>query len=69
MVQAEGIQNCLQKIAPDRSFEIEALRTLGNRDQLTALYNFGAKSLWTTELEEKLNAGELDVIVQCLKGD
>ncbi|KOC13185.1 porphobilinogen deaminase [Aspergillus flavus AF70] len=62
MVQAEGIRNCLQKIAPDRSFEIEALRTLGDRDQLTALYNFGAKSLWTTELEEKLNAGELDVI-------
>ncbi|KAB8270587.1 porphobilinogen deaminase, dipyromethane cofactor binding domain-containing protein [Aspergillus minisclerotigenes] len=67
MVQAEGIRNCLQKIAPDRSFEIEALRTLGDRDQLTALYNFGAKSLWTTELEEKLNAGELDVIVHCLK--
>ncbi|KAF7625050.1 hypothetical protein AFLA_001924 [Aspergillus flavus NRRL3357] len=67
MVQAEGIRNCLQKIAPGRSFEIEALRTLGDRDQLTALYNFGAKSLWTTELEEKLNAGELDVIVHCLK--
>ncbi|EIT75997.1 porphobilinogen deaminase, dipyromethane cofactor binding domain-containing protein [Aspergillus flavus] len=67
MVQAEGIRNCLQKIAPDRSFEIEAVRTLGDRDQLTALYNFGAKSLWTTELEEKLNAGELDVIVHCLK--
>ncbi|KAE8342599.1 hypothetical protein BDV24DRAFT_173613 [Aspergillus arachidicola] len=67
MVQAEGIRDCLQKIAPDRSYEIEALRTLGDRDQLTALYNFGAKSLWTTELEEKLNAGELDVIVHCLK--
>ncbi|KAB8222525.1 porphobilinogen deaminase, dipyromethane cofactor binding domain-containing protein [Aspergillus novoparasiticus] len=67
MIQAEGIRDCLQKIAPDRSYEIEALRTLGDRDQLTALYNFGAKSLWTTELEEKLNAGELDVIVHCLK--
>ncbi|KAE8325344.1 porphobilinogen deaminase, dipyromethane cofactor binding domain-containing protein [Aspergillus sergii] len=67
MVQAEGIRDCLQKAAPDRSYEIEALRTLGDRDQLTALYNFGAKSLWTTELEEKLNAGELDVIVHCLK--
>ncbi|KAK6835347.1 hypothetical protein RU639_002251 [Aspergillus parasiticus] len=67
MVQAEGIRDCLQKIAPDRLYEIEALRTLGDRDQLTALYNFGAKSLWTTELEEKLNAGELDVIVHCLK--
>jgi hydroxymethylbilane synthase len=69
MVQAEGIRDSLQKIAPDRSYEIEALHTLGDRDQLTALYNFGAKSLWTTELEEKLTSGELDVIVHCLKGN
>ncbi|KAB8263216.1 porphobilinogen deaminase, dipyromethane cofactor binding domain-containing protein [Aspergillus pseudonomiae] len=67
MVQAEGIRDCLQKIAPDRSYEIQALRTQGDRDQLTALYNFGAKNLWTTELEEKLKSGELDVIVHCLK--
>lgn len=68
VVQAEGIRDSLKKIAPNRSFEIEALRTLGDKDQSTALYNFGAKSLWTTELEEKLTSGELDVIVHCLKG-
>lgn len=68
VVQAEGIRDSLKKIAPGRSFEIEALRTLGDKDQSTALYSFGAKSLWTTELEEKLTSGELDVIVHCLKG-
>jgi hydroxymethylbilane synthase len=68
VVQAEGIRNSLLKIAPGRSFEIEALRALGDKDQTTALYNFGAKSLWTTELEEKLTSGQLDVIVHCLKG-
>jgi hydroxymethylbilane synthase len=68
VVQAEGIRSSLQAIAPDRSFEIHALRTIGDKDQITALYEFGAKSLWTTELEEKLVAGELDVIVHCLKG-
>ncbi|BDD59951.1 porphobilinogen deaminase [Monascus purpureus] len=67
VVQAEGIRDRLREIAPDRSYEIETLRTLGDRDQLTALYNFGAKSLWTTELEEKLTSGQLDVIVHCLK--
>ncbi|KAH2984517.1 hypothetical protein KXV72_005550 [Aspergillus fumigatus] len=67
MVQTEGIRDRLQKIGPDRTYEIEALRTAGDRDQLTALYDFGAKSLWTTELEEKLTSGELDVIVHCLK--
>lgn len=68
IIQAEGIRDSLQKIAPGRSFEIEALRTLGDKDQKTALYNFGAKSLWTTELEELLNSGRLDVVVHCLKG-
>ncbi|PSS23373.1 hypothetical protein M430DRAFT_33873 [Amorphotheca resinae ATCC 22711] len=67
MVQAEQIRNSLQKIAPDRSFEIEALRTLGDKDQTKALYNFDAKSLWTAELEDMLVSGQLDLIVHCLK--
>ncbi|KAH7235229.1 hypothetical protein MRS44_009323 [Fusarium solani] len=67
MVQAEGIRDSLQKIAPDRTFEIEALKTLGDKDKSTALYSFGAKNLWTTELEEKLTSGEIDVVVHCLK--
>lgn len=68
-VQAEGVRASLQKIAPSRSFEIVSLCTLGDRDQATALYNFGAKSLWTAELEDKLTAGDLDIIVHCLKGE
>ena len=68
MVQAESIRDSLQKIAPDRTFEIEALKTLGDKDKSTALYSFGAKNLWTTELEEKLTSGEIDVVVHCLKG-
>ncbi|PLB36385.1 porphobilinogen deaminase [Aspergillus candidus] len=67
VVQAEGIRDSLKKIAPDLSYEIQALRTLGDKDKSTALYNFEGKNLWTTELEEKLNSGELDVIVHCLK--
>ncbi|KAJ6002181.1 hypothetical protein N7522_007408 [Penicillium canescens] len=67
VVQAEGIRASLQKIAPDRTFEIETLHTLGDKDKSTALYEFGAKSLWTSELEEKLNSGEIDVVVHCLK--
>lgn len=68
IVQAEGVRASLQKIAPDRTFEIETLHTLGDKDKSTALYEFGAKSLWTSELEEKLNSGEIDVVVHCLKG-
>ncbi|KAF4548024.1 Porphobilinogen deaminase-like protein 1 [Elsinoe fawcettii] len=67
IVQAEGIRESLQKVAPHLHFEIEALRTLGDKDQSKELYNFGAKNLWTTELEEKLTSGQLDVVVHCLK--
>ncbi|UKZ75146.1 hypothetical protein TrVFT333_002820 [Trichoderma virens FT-333] len=56
VVQAEGIRASLQRVAPDRTFEIEALHTLGDKDKSTELYNFGAKNLWTAELEEKLTS-------------
>ncbi|KAH8819309.1 putative porphobilinogen deaminase Hem3 [Xylogone sp. PMI_703] len=67
IVQAEGIRNSLQKIAPDRSFEIVPLHVLGDKDKVSALYDFGAKNLWTTELEELLNTGKIDMVVHCLK--
>lgn len=69
VVQAENIRDSLQKIAPDRSFEIHALRTLGDKDQSTALYKIGVKDLWTAELEALLTSGRLDVVVHCLKGE
>ncbi|OJJ56082.1 hypothetical protein ASPSYDRAFT_92274 [Aspergillus sydowii CBS 593.65] len=67
VVQAEGIRESLRRIAPDRTYEIETLHTLGDKDKSTELYNFGAKSLWTAELEDKLTSGDLDVVVHCLK--
>jgi hydroxymethylbilane synthase len=68
VVQAEGIRSRLQELEPTWTFEITALRTIGDKDQKTALYDFGAKSLWTSELEELLVGGEVDVVVHCLKG-
>ncbi|CAG8281325.1 unnamed protein product [Penicillium olsonii] len=67
IVQAEGIRDQLKKLNPSLSIEIETLHTAGDRDKVTALPEINAKSLWTTELEEKLTSGELDIIVHCLK--
>ncbi|EFR01326.1 porphobilinogen deaminase [Nannizzia gypsea CBS 118893] len=67
VIQAKTIRSQLEKIAPEHTFEIEALHTLGDKDQNSALYNFGAKDLWTTELEELLTSGKLDIVVHCLK--
>lgn len=49
------------------SYEIHAMSTMGDKNQLTALHEFGAKSLWTHELEAQLLDGRLDLIVHCLK--
>ncbi|KAH6691439.1 porphobilinogen deaminase [Plectosphaerella plurivora] len=65
--QTELVIESLTRLRPDLSYKIHAMQTLGDKDQITALYNFGGKGLWTNELEARLGAGELDMIVHCLK--
>lgn len=65
--QTEMVIEKLKTLRPDLNYEIHAMRTMGDKDQITALYNFGGKGLWTSELEAKLATGELDFIVHCLK--
>lgn len=43
------------------------MATMGDKNQVTALHDFGAKSLWTHELEAQLLDGTLDLVVHCLK--
>lgn len=43
------------------------MSTMGDKNQTTALHEFGAKALWTHELEAQLMEGKLDLIVHCLK--
>jgi hydroxymethylbilane synthase len=57
----------LQKARPDVNYEVHAMSTMGDKNQVTALHDFGAKSLWTHELEAGLLDGRLDLIVHCLK--
>lgn len=45
------------------------MATMGDKNQVTALHDFGAKALWTHELEALLESGELDMIVHSLKGE
>jgi hydroxymethylbilane synthase len=44
------------------------MSTMGDKNQVMPLHNFGAKSLWMHELEAGLVEGELDLIVHSLKG-
>ncbi|KAK3185880.1 porphobilinogen deaminase [Lecanicillium sp. MT-2017a] len=67
MAQTEIVVNALKAAFPDHDFPIHGMTTTGDRDQTTALYNFGGKGLWTTQLEEKLAAKEYDIVVHSLK--
>ncbi|WYZ38619.1 hypothetical protein EsH8_III_000533 [Colletotrichum jinshuiense] len=67
MKQTEIVVEGLSKARPEFSFEVHSMQTQGDKDQITALYNFGGKGLWTNELEAKLVAKELDIIVHSLK--
>jgi len=67
-VQTDLVLASLQKSFPNYTYKIYAMDPLGDRDKITALYNFNAKSLWTHELEALLEVGELDLIVHSLKG-
>jgi hydroxymethylbilane synthase len=67
MIQAEMVLTQLKKTHPETQYEIHAMSTMGDKNQVTALHEFGAKSLWTHELEAQLLEGKLDLIVHCLK--
>ncbi|KAF4120627.1 hydroxymethylbilane synthase [Geosmithia morbida] len=67
MAQTEIVVKLLKEAQPDTTFTIHGMTTTGDRDQKTALYNFGGKGLWTSQLEEKLASKELDIVVHSLK--
>lgn len=67
-VQTDLVCKELRKAWPERKYEIHAMATMGDKNQVTALHEFNAKALWTHELEALLEKGDLDMIVHSLKG-
>lgn len=68
LVQTTIVQKALEEAYPHLKYEVHAMSTAGDKNQVTALHDFGAKSLWTYELEALLLDGKLDLIVHSLKG-
>ena len=71
-IQARAVESTLKDAFPDRIYNICPVVVQGDRDKITPLQQLSqgenAKSLWTGELESMLEAGDLDIIVHCLKG-
>ena len=68
MKQTDMVLSELQHHSPSYSYQVHAMSTMGDKNQITPLHDFGAKSLWTHELEAQLLDGQLDMIVHSLKG-
>ncbi|KAF3172278.1 porphobilinogen deaminase [Orbilia oligospora] len=67
MIQTNIVRDALVALNPTATFEITSMKTMGDKDKITALHSFGAKSLWTLELEALLLEKEVDLIVHSLK--
>ena len=65
--QTEIIVSLLQAVWHEYTYKIHAHSTAGDKNQVTALHEIGAKSLWTAELEKLLLDNEVDMIVHSLK--
>jgi len=68
LVQTHLVRDALQAAYPDIDFEIVAMTTTGDNNQMKPLHSFGAKALWTQELEVLLLENKLEMIVHSLKG-
>lgn len=74
-LQARMVQERLSALFPTHDFELSArvITVAGDRDKVRTLRSLNrdaqanATSLWTTELEDALLAGELDLLVHSLK--
>jgi len=67
LLQTDIVHRALQAAHPSSTFAIHAMSTMGDKNQITPLHNFGAKALWTHELEAGLLESRLDLIVHSLK--
>ena len=67
LYQAYCVQSELQKHFPDFSFNIEIIKTKGDKILDVALSKIGDKGLFTKEMEESLFNREIDMAVHSLK--
>lgn len=68
LIQTNIVRDALVAAHPQLNFEIISMTTTGDNNQTKALHSFGAKALWTQELEVLLLDYRLDMIVHSLKG-
>jgi hydroxymethylbilane synthase len=67
LIQTYWVQEQLQKVFPDRTFEVHTMSTQGDKILDVALAKIGDKGLFTKELELGMLNGDIDFAVHSLK--
>ncbi|XP_073836815.1 porphobilinogen deaminase-like protein l(3)02640 [Musca autumnalis] len=67
LIQTKHVISRLQKLYPDKKFEIHTMTTIGDRVLNISLPKIGEKSLFTRDLEDALRNGGVDFVVHSLK--
>lgn len=67
LIQTKHVISRLQKMYPNKKFEIHTMTTIGDRVLNISLPKIGEKSLFTRDLEDALRNGGVDFVVHSLK--
>lgn len=67
LIQTKYVQDKLAKAYPEHSFEIEVIKTKGDKIQNKPLDKIGGKGLFVKEIEEKIISGEIHMGVHSMK--
>ena len=67
MWQAKHVKRTLEQHHPNDEFHIHIVKTTGDKDQHTPLSQMGGVGLFTKQLEQSLDGGDVDVAVHSCK--
>ena len=67
LIQTKYVQDKLAKTYPEHTFEIQIIKTKGDKIQNKPLDKIGGKGLFVKEIEEKIISGEIHMGVHSMK--
>ncbi|HEV7256378.1 MAG TPA: hydroxymethylbilane synthase [Bosea sp. (in: a-proteobacteria)] len=67
MAQTNYIAELIKAKHPDTTFELHTIATIADKDRVSEFHQFGIIGVFSTEHEEQLTSGEVDIVVHSLK--